>query len=184
MYYAIEILPDEQKRIYASDDITFYDDMRCLSVSQEPHLDLTQVAEWTVEAERISRTTYTEMQKSYSVLQHELKLAFAYHLTPVTFTEEHSRFYSIFTFRDGSRRKFIIDEEVGAKINQINEDLNFFELYKPKFHIPFTQEVELNDKLGTIGLYKFIWCTMILIPCAFIVFLLLVIVGLTIETFF
>lgn len=80
MYYAIEILPDEQKRIYASDDITFYDDMRCLSVSQEPHLDLTQVAEWTVEAERISRTTYTEMQKSYSVLQHELKLAFAYHV--------------------------------------------------------------------------------------------------------
>ena len=141
MVQAIEILKDGSQVCYESDDIEAYDDLVCVTDPDLPRVDLTKVKSMEIAAERTNSEVVYKNTVSISRAQ-AMGIANARTVTSEPVTIEHSTYYVYLKF-EGKRtqRKFIIDEEIAYKIEQIQEDKDFLTKYEPTYH-PSAEEVE------------------------------------------
>ena len=144
MCKAIEILKDGTEVCYESVNITEFDDLVCVTEPNFPRIDLTKVKSMELAAERISSEVYYKNITSVS------RSSARGIITARTDTSEpvevkHSTYYAYLKFQgERKKRKFIIDEEIAQKIQEIQEDRDFKGKYEPTYH-PSDEEMEEEE---------------------------------------
>ena len=121
MTQAIEILKDGSQVCYESDDIEEYDDLVCVTDPDLPRIDLTKVKSMEIAAERInSEVMY---KNTVMVTRASAKgIATAQTIASEPVTVEHSTYYVYLKFQgQRAKRKFIIDEEIADKEDELNK---------------------------------------------------------------
>ena len=134
MCKAIEILKDGTEVYYESTDIDEFDDLVCVTDPNLPRIDLTKVRSMELAAERVSSEVYykniTSVTRSFS---NGYVMGRTDTSEPVDV--KHSTYYAYLKFKgERKERKFIIDEEIAQKIQEIQEDREFKGKYEPTYH--------------------------------------------------
>ena len=141
MCKAIEILKDGTEVYYESTDIDEFDDLICVSDPNLPRIDLTKVRSMELAAERVSSEVYykniTSVTRSFS---NGYVMGRTDTSEPVDV--KHSTYYAYLKFKgERKERKFILDEEIAQKIQEIQEDREFKGKYEPTYH-PSKEEMQ------------------------------------------
>ena len=143
MAIAVEILKDGSQVLYESDDLESYDDLPCVTDPERAPLDLSKVKSWDIETTRTSvEVSYAENHSFTRAYSPGTGIAGAHTVTVSPVTYEHSVYYCYLKFEgQRAKRKFVLDSEIGTKIDQILEDRDFFGKYEPTYH-PTKEEIE------------------------------------------
>ena len=146
MCKAIEILKDGTEVCYESWDIAEFDDLICVTDPNLPRIDLTKVKSIELTAERVSSEVY--YKNITSVSRSSVRgIATARTETVEPVEVKHSTYYAYLKFQgERKERKFILDEEIAQKIQQIQEDRDFIGKYEPTYH-PSKEEIDEAENL-------------------------------------
>ena len=146
MCKTIEILKDGTEVCYESWDIAEFDDLVCFANPKLPRIDLTKVKSIELTAERVSSEVY--YKNITSVSRSSVRgIATARTDTVEPVEVPHSTYYAYLKFQgERKERKFILDEEIAHKIQQIQEDRDFIGNYEPTYH-PSNEEMEEAENL-------------------------------------